>query len=126
MILRDTFDRQDVDTRTDCYVVSFDQDSLGEILPLVESLRDLRLPEEGRTFRAEIGNLEASVKSQFRRADRYGARLVLLAGSDELSEGVVSVKRMDTGDQKDLEYTTPEETASRIRERYESVDPAEL
>ncbi|NLY93752.1 MAG: histidine--tRNA ligase [Myxococcales bacterium] len=37
----------------------------------------------------------ASLKSQLRRADRSGARLVLILGEDELARGVVQWKRLD-------------------------------
>lgn len=126
MILRDTFESREVDTRTDCYVISFGDEALREVLPLVEALRDDEHPEEDRGFRVEIGNPEASVKAQFRRADRYGARLVLMLGSDELEDGVITVKKMDTGDQEPMDFGSPDETASRVIDAYESVDPAEL
>ena len=43
-----------------------------------------------------------SPKSQLRQADKAGARACLLAGEDELREGVCVLRRMDTGEEQKL------------------------
>jgi histidyl-tRNA synthetase len=54
-------------------------------LLLAERLRDAGLD-------VECGDSGGSLKSQLRRADRSGARLALLCGTDERARGVVTVK----------------------------------
>jgi histidyl-tRNA synthetase len=126
MILRDTYETLEVDTRTDCYTITFDRESLDAVLPVVSRLRKRELSTENRRVRVEIGNPEASVKSQFRRADRYGARVVLLMGSDERENGIVNVKRMDTGEQEAVGFDSTDETVNEIMNRIESVDVNKL
>ena len=53
--------------------------------------RDLR--QEG--IRCEVDTRGKSLKSQLRRADALGARVVLILGDSELAEGVVQVKDLD-------------------------------
>lgn len=53
--------------------------------------RDLR--REG--IRCEVDTRGKSLKSQLRRADALGARIVLILGESELVEGVVQVKDLD-------------------------------
>ncbi len=121
MILRDTYRTSEVDTRTDCYTITFDRESLEEILPLVTRLRKRQFESEDRRVRVEVGEPEASVKAQFRRADRYGARVVLLMGSDEREDGVISVKRMDTGEQEIVNFDSLNQTVRMILDRIVAV-----
>ena len=41
-----------------------------------------------------------TVKSQMKRADRHGARQVVIIGGDELARNEVTIKDMTTGDQR--------------------------
>jgi histidyl-tRNA synthetase len=45
---------------------------------------------------------QASMKAQFKRADKLGAETVLVLGSQELADGTVTVKTMSTGEQKTI------------------------
>jgi histidyl-tRNA synthetase len=58
--------------------------------------RDLR--REG--IRCEVDTRGKSLKSQLRRADALGARVVLILGESELTEGVVQVKDLDAHTQE--------------------------
>ncbi|HLS07585.1 histidine--tRNA ligase [Lentibacillus sp.] len=42
------------------------------------------------------------IKAQFKAADRYRAKYVLVLGEDELKQGTVNVKEMATGDQEEV------------------------
>jgi len=53
--------------------------------------RELR----GAGLRCEVDTRGKSLKSQLRRADGLGARVVLILGESELAEGVVQVKDLD-------------------------------
>jgi histidyl-tRNA synthetase len=60
--------------------------------------RDLR--REG--IRCEVDTRGTSLKSQLRRANALGARLVLILGENELSEGVVQVKDLEAHSQDSM------------------------
>ncbi|TLM98897.1 MAG: histidine--tRNA ligase, partial [Actinobacteria bacterium] len=45
---------------------------------------------------AELDHQARSLKSQFKQADRAGARFVVIAGPDEVAEGQVTVRDMGT------------------------------
>jgi histidyl-tRNA synthetase len=54
----------------------------------------LALRKEGYRVETEYG--DASLKSQMRRADRLGARLVCIVGENELASGQIVVKNLQT------------------------------
>ncbi len=56
-----------------------------------------RLRQAG--VRADRDYQDKGLKAQFKLADRYKARFVLILGSSELESGVVSVKDLDSGEQ---------------------------
>lgn len=126
MILRGSYGTREVDTRTDCFVVSFDSPSTKALFPLIKKLRSEQYPSESRPVRVEVGNPDDSVKSQFRRADRYESKIVLLMGSDEREEGIINVKRMDTGEQVPVDFAQTESCVNKILDVLESVDPEAL
>jgi histidyl-tRNA synthetase len=45
-----------------------------------------------------------SLKSQLKQADRSGARFTLIVGEEEAGKGVVTVRRMSTGEQQTVPY----------------------
>ena len=46
-----------------------------------------------------------SIKAQFKYADKIGAKFVGVIGSFELSKGVIKVKEMATGEEKEVKFT---------------------
>lgn len=68
---------------------------LGETLALAQELRAV-----GVDTSAELAS--RSVKNSLKRADRLGARVVLLLGDDELAAGEVTWKALSTGEQERL------------------------
>ena len=71
----------------DVYLVASGERAERTALQLAEQLRDA-LP--GRAVLLNLGG--GNFKTQFRRADRSGARLALILGDEELDRGVVAVK----------------------------------
>jgi len=71
------------------YIVASGARAELEALRLAERLRDA-LPGRGVVLNLGGGNF----KTQFRRADRSGARLALILGDAELDRGVVAVKTL--------------------------------
>ena len=78
----------------DIYIVASGERAEREAMRLAEQLRDA-LPGRGVLLNLGGGNF----KTQFRRADRSGARLALILGDAEVDRGVVAVKtlRGETG-----------------------------
>ena len=78
----------------DIYIVASGERAEREAMRLAEQLRDA-LPGRGVLLNLGGGNF----KTQFRRADRSGARLALILGDAELDRGVAAVKplRRDDG-----------------------------
>lgn len=50
----------------------------------------------------EIDHQERSLKSQFKLADKLGANFVVILGTDELAQGLVKVRDMNTHDEKTI------------------------
>ena len=79
------------DSLVDLYLVLQGEAALHEGLVLAEELRD-KLP--GARIVGNCGG--GSMKAQFRRADRSGARYALVLGDDELEQGSVVLKPLRT------------------------------
>jgi histidyl-tRNA synthetase len=71
------------------YLVVSGERAEREALRLAERLRDA-LPGRGVWLNLGGGNF----KTQFRRADRSGARIALILGDEELERGVAGVKTL--------------------------------
>lgn len=67
------------------------------VLPLLRSVRDAGVP-------AEIYPDQARMKKQMEYANRRGIPLVAIIGSEELAAGVVTLKDMRTGDQRQVPF----------------------
>jgi histidyl-tRNA synthetase len=83
----------------DAYLVAVGEQANKCALQFAEKLRD------------QIPNLKlithcggGSFKSQFKRADRSGARWTLILGDDEVSQKVIGVKTMETGEQETISW----------------------
>jgi histidyl-tRNA synthetase len=83
----------------DAYLVAVG-DSIGaQAQILAEQLRDA-LPEI--TLISHCGG--GSFKNQFKRADRSGARFTLILGEEEVSQQLIGVKTMATGEQETVSW----------------------
>lgn len=74
---------------TEVYVASVDDSVRGPVFLLAQALRDAGVA-------ADCDQQRRSLKSQFKQADRLGARLVAVIGPDEVAEGLVTVRDMDS------------------------------
>ena len=79
----------------DVYFVTFDDES--DLLAW-KILNELR--EEG--FSCDKDPMRRSVKSQFREADRQNAKWVIVIGENEREKGVIQLKDMNKGQQKEV------------------------
>ena len=69
------------------FLVTRGEEAWHASLPLMQELRRAGL-------RVQSDVRQGSMKSQMKRADKAGARFVLLIGEDEISEGAVTIKDM--------------------------------
>lgn len=84
-----------IDEKLDCYLVAVGEKAEKEAVRLVHELR-----KNGIQTDKDYQNRK--MKAQFKAADRYKAKYVLILGEDELENQVITVKEMETGKQEKL------------------------
>jgi histidyl-tRNA synthetase len=77
------------------YIVSLGEEAKKIVLGLLDALRKSGIP-------SDTDYEDKSLKGAMRRADDLGARFVLIIGDDELKKGVVTLKDMESGQQKEI------------------------
>jgi histidyl-tRNA synthetase len=85
--------------QTDAYLVAVGDQAIAQAAFLTERLRD-ELP--GIRLISHCGG--GSFKSQFKRADRSGARWTLILGDEEVSNQTIGIKTMATGEQQTIKW----------------------
>jgi len=88
------------------YVARVDDSVAGAVFAMAALLRDSGIA-------AECDHQVRSLKSQFKQADRLGARLVVIIGPDELADGQVTVRDMGTKEETRVDVGA---TADTVRE----------
>jgi histidyl-tRNA synthetase len=79
----------------DCYLITMGEKAQTASVRLLGELRSAGL-------KAERDYLDRKVKAQFKAANRYRARYVAIIGDEELENGQIQVKQMETGEQKSV------------------------
>jgi histidyl-tRNA synthetase len=79
----------------DVYIVTIGDEAREEAL-----LQLIKARKKG--LKAEMDILGRSVKAQFKQAGKSGARFCLILGSDELKEGKIKLKNMQSGEETQL------------------------
>lgn len=79
--------------------------SMGEKAQLKAAQLCSQLREAG--FYAESDTMGRGVKAQMKYADKLGARYSCIIGDNELEQGIVRVKQMETGDTKEVALDSP-------------------
>ena len=103
VLLLETLDRipAAVSQSLDAYLVALDEDTEPLLIALAERVRSAN-PE--MRLQSHLGG--GSLKSKMKRADRSGARLLLIYGQEELNSGTISVKDLRSDqDQSRLSLT---------------------
>ncbi len=85
--------------KVDVYIVAVGDAAAKQAALLAELLRD-QIPQLKLISHCGGG----SFKSQFKRADRSGARWTLILGDDEIAQQVIGVKTMATGEQETIAW----------------------
>lgn len=83
------------DKAIDAFFVSLDEISLKRNFIISQQIRQAG-------FSATMSYRLASMKSQMRLADKMRARYVIILGQDEINQGVVTLKNMADGNQKQI------------------------
>ncbi len=81
----------------DVYVIASGQGVQSAAMQLAEKLRDA---DPALKLMTNFGG--GNFKKQFARADKWGARIALVLGEDEVKAGQVVIKDLRTGDQQTL------------------------
>lgn len=84
-----------IKTPADILIVYFDADRLNDYLQMSAQLRRAG-------FKVELYPEPKKIKNQMQYANRQGFRYVVIAGSQEFAQGIVQVKNMTDGTQKDV------------------------
>lgn len=79
------------DSVVDIYVAN-NTENENYVIKFVNSLRR-------KGFNVDSDLMGRSLKSQFKYADKIGARFVIVIGDDEINENKISIKNMETGEQ---------------------------
>jgi histidyl-tRNA synthetase len=90
------------DDKIDLYIVKLDKG-------LTYELMDLALSFRKKNFSVDFDYLDRSVKAQMREANKLNARYVLFLGGEEYKSGLVSLKNMQSGEQKEFALKDAEE-----------------
>lgn len=85
------------DQGTEVMFVHFDNKTASAVQPHLDKLRSAGI-------KAELYPDPAKIKKQFKYADDKGILHVLIAGPEEMEKGVVSWKRMKTGEQSEVTF----------------------
>lgn len=85
--------------RAQVFVARVDDTVTEEVFALAQQLRDAGVT-------TELDHQARSLKSQFKQADRLGARYVLVVGPDELASGEATLRDMSTKEEKRVALTS--------------------
>lgn len=83
------------DERLDFFICPLGQGAKEKALKLIKDIR-------GKNLRSDMDYLNRSLKSQMKEANRQKAKKVLIIGEEELKKGVIILKDMESGEQKEI------------------------
>ncbi|MBP1968765.1 histidyl-tRNA synthetase [Virgibacillus natechei] len=83
------------DKQLDCFLVAVGEQSEKEAVKLLHKLRKNKIQVD-KDYQGR------KMKAQFKAADRYKAKYVLILGEDEVKNQTIKVRSMETGEQDDI------------------------
>ncbi|MCU9613980.1 histidine--tRNA ligase [Caldibacillus lycopersici] len=89
----------DTSDALDLYIVTLGEEAKDYSVKLLNAVRQAG-------FTADRDYTDRKIKAQLKSADRLNARFVVILGEDELNKGIVQVKEMNTGEQKEVEISS--------------------
>lgn len=96
-----------IDKSLDCFFVTAGHNADIQAMKLMHKLR-------ATGIQVDKDYQDRKLKSQFKAADRLKAKFVLVIGEDELEKQIVTVKDMNTGDQKEVQMEKLDETMQQL------------
>ena len=99
MVMEQSFAQIPNEKKPTVYLAGMDGESREKAFAIATKLR------QAGVF-AEVDHMERSIKAQFKYADKIGARFVAVIGGNELAEGVMNVKNMQTGESERIAFET--------------------
>lgn len=84
-----------LENELDCFIVSVGEEPKSEVVRITHDLRQ-------HGIQVDQDYQGRKIKAQFKAADRYKAKYVLVLGEEELEKNVINVKEMATGDQEEI------------------------
>lgn len=79
----------------DCYLITLGEEAKLKSVAILNQLR-----REG--IRSDKDYLDKKMKAQFKTADRLKSKFVAILGEEELNNGIINVKNMESGEQKEV------------------------
>jgi histidyl-tRNA synthetase len=99
------------DLMLDAYLVAVGDEAACRGLILAEELRN-----QSPALRIEVNSGGGSFKSQFKRADKSGARVALILGEAELANGVIGIKPLrKDAEQQDVPWDKAADTINSMK-----------
>jgi len=92
-------------SRAEVYIARVDDSVTAEVFALAQRLRDAGIA-------AELDHQGRSLKSQFKQADRLGARFVAVLGPDEVAAGEFTLRDMGTKEETRVAMSAAEATVA--------------
>ncbi len=83
--------------RMDCFVASMGDNARKKAFDLIRAFRS-------NGISADMDHVSKSFKAQFKYAGKINAKYVVSIGDNELKKGIVRLKNMDTGEEKDVAF----------------------
>lgn len=85
-----------IEDELDVFFVTFGEDIKSEAVSIIQTLRE-------NNIQVDKDYQDRKPKGQFKAADRFKAKFVLILGEDELNKGILNVKSMASGEQEEVE-----------------------
>lgn len=111
-VLAEQGGKSDHAAKLDVFVAVADADAERTAMVVLAALR-------GRGLRSDRDYQGRSLKSQFKVADRSGAKFVVVLGESELAAGKATVKNLQTGMQDEVPFA---ETADFLQQHVQAMD----
>jgi len=93
MLLKDSVQRSAFSVQPLVFMITLGEKAEKAAIPLMKTLRS-----NGIRLERDYGN--KTIKSQMKRADKLGAKVVLILGDDELASNDITIKNMQSGEQE--------------------------
>ena len=105
--------------RCDFFVACVDDSVRAEAFSLVQAMRDAG-------FAGEMDHQHRSLKSQFKLADKLDAAQVAVLGPDELAEGKVKVRNMQTHEERLADLAATKALLARLSAEPQGFEPPSI